>query len=433
MIRAALLLVLAAAAAGCHPPMHGASWGRAYTQNDDCAVADADAASRAVRWTMCGVAEPLENTPRLDVEATPIEAARYVASCAASASCDPGSGRTAWLPLAHAWDLATRLDPDRVAAAVAAAQVPGYMRSDFVARYRASRDRVIAVVDGLGPDFRDQYLRPMTEARARRAAADEALAAWPAKARAITARADLAIATREVTAAMVEDALALRRAYVAACRQVRDDVEVCLADVVTRTLADTIQRMAVARGDVALAAVEKILLGRPDRSDPRSDENLAIRAALGDGDAQRYVPVPGWTGNGMAYLVDDAIQVRDEVRSVQRKGDRAVVLFKKDVYRGSYSTGCHDTDKPIAVDGGKVIYESSCTGEKRYSDDRTTKPVEVPWVEVAHVKAKQRITVYVDPSTRRGYVADLERAVPKEKDEWVSIQVREFVVPAAAK
>ena len=457
-MRSVLLLVLLLPACAAwndfiKPKYQGPAWSTIYIgDNDDCDLwkldgyqnsygRDAYAETPAVwvRSVMCGRPDPRTNAPDLALETHPVVAAGLVAACVSMYRCDPDNPRVRWNWVASMWDLATRTEPDAVAAALAGEDVPAYMKEDFLARYRAARQRIRDIVAAQGEAWRDLFLRPALDARADRAAADEVLAPWTAKVDAYVHDADAAVLDGSASAALVDRGLALRREYIAACREVRRDRAVCLADAASHPLTLAIHRVADKAGDATLLAAEAAGLRVPLRVDPRTDERLAAQAAidaararhaeyakavqagLSDAVIAEKWPTPPYDVADMdaviganvpaeAYRVSaprGPVEVVEAVRAVKRKGKLATVHFKKDVHVGYEATGCRETNKVDGFDEyGNVRYRTVCTGpDRKYTDDRTVKPITVPWAEVAGVKAGELLHAYVDAKTRTGHVA----------------------------
>jgi hypothetical protein len=457
-------LVGAMGLGGCAPQMIGAPHARMYMQNKDCLQELPDAPSQWARNVMCGgwqmSPEVVAATP-LDLDADPVTPAAMVAACAASTLCDStiaASGTS----LAFAWDLAMRVDPDAVEAALAHGSLPAYMQKDFVARYRAAQAQVKQSVESLGAHWRDLFLRPMTNARAERAADDEVLAEWGAMIDELAVGADKEILDEAPEAKTLEQALAMRRNYVTACRKVRESLDACLGDGHGRKLTELVRRLAEALKDGALLAAENELRRVADYSDPRTSVWIAIHDSL-DAERARFAEYAAARDQGISpealadrwpelpldippqdtflgipppeagygwYSSNDTEEVVEAVRAVKHSGGKATILFRKDVYRGYESTGCYETNKVDGVDEyGHLIYRTNCTGERAYTDDRTLKPVTVPWVEVAKVKAGEVIHVVVDRKTRKGHVAWVGK--PRPKDDVYSrdterVQTREW-------
>jgi hypothetical protein len=441
-------------------PTHAAH----YQEGGPCTGTYADAPSLNVAIAMCNGWDAHlgdDDTRAVDPAADPLTAAAYVAMCAASDQCDPG--QEAFYPgaLTWAWDMSMRVDPTTVEAQLATSSLPGYTRTAFLARYTAARDHIHAQVDSLGAHWRDVFVKPMLEARATRAAADEVLAPWLAQADAFREEADHAVVAGKPDADVVETALAMRRNYAKACTKVRGDLAHCLGDAVGTKLTAIIHRLADARGDQALDSAEANIRWLDDYIDPRTAEWEALAAsyaaerarfaeyakAKADGisasavaarwpdppfDAPESVsflgvpPAPGSSGN---YASSDVDTVDEEVRSVKRHGKTATINFKKVVYVGEYRDNCHETNKVDGIDEyGHLIYREVCTGPwKKSVDDYTKKPVTVPWIEVQHVKPKEIIHVVFDKKTRVGHVSYVEKAQPKEGHTDVTrVQLREW-------
>jgi len=174
------LVLVALAAAGCQKKLIGRPEQRIYYLNQDCRTPRPDAPSQWAQATMCGGGrfdpETVASTP-LDLDADPVIPAAFVALCAAGPRCDPAEARSN-TALALAWDLSVRVDAEAVAAALARGSLPAYMQRDFLARFRAAEQVVSDRVAALGARWRDLFLRPMTTARADRAADDQILASW---------------------------------------------------------------------------------------------------------------------------------------------------------------------------------------------------------------------------------------------------------------
>ncbi len=146
------------------------------------------------------------------------------------------------------------------------------------------------------------------------------------------------------------------------------------------------------------------------------------------------MPVEIRTGHPWARGADGGSEVVEQVRAIQRHGARATIQWKRDVYRGTVGTGCYETNRVSSVDEyGQVHYEENCTGEKAYTDDRTKKAVEVPWVEVAHVKPGELAHVIADDKTHKGHVVWVGAPRPK-KDAYTTdtapVQIREWRLAA---
>jgi hypothetical protein len=406
-----------------------------------------------VRSVMCGRPDPRTNAPDLSLETHPLVAAGMVAACVSITRCSPDDPQVRWNWVAAMWDLAMRTEVEAVEAALADADLPAYMKRDFVVRYRAARQRIREIVTAQGPAWRALFLAPALVARADRAAADEVLAPWTAKALAYVHDADAAVLDGSADLALVERGLLLRREYVAACREARRELAGCLADGVSHPLTVALHRAAEKAGAKTLLAAEADGLRRvPLRADPRTDERLAAQAAI-DAARARHAeyaqakqeglseaviaekwPTPPYDVSDMdaviganvpeqAFRVDsprDVLAVDEEVRAVKRKGARATILFRKDVYVGTEATGCRETNKVDGFDEyGNVRYREVCTGpDRRYSDDRTIKPVTVPWAEVAHVKPGEVVHVVVDAKTRAGHVAWVGEKERVQTREW---------------
>lgn len=440
--------------ADCADPEYKAPPDDGYS-HDDVAVSPSEWA----RWTMCGTRG---DAPPLAVEPDPVIAAGDVMRCIAGNACNPDNDYVVWPRVAAMWDLAMRVDAGAVTTELAATQLPTYMQADFVARYRAAQARVRDIVAAQGKHWREVYLKPALDARATRAAADEQLAEWHGKVEALRATADEEIVAGKAKNETLDAMLALRRTYVSACVKVRRDILVCLADDVGDPLRRLIQRHATATHDDALAEAEDELWRLPSHADPRNDEHYAAVAAFeaesdrlaeygkvknagvsAEALAKRWPEVPldvrdekaeiglapdDTGGAGYSGTTD---VVEDEVRGVTHKGARATVLFKKNLAIGEVGVDCHETNRISSVDEyGTVHYEDHCNGWKPDTADYTTKPVTVPWVEVAHVKAHERIRVVVDKKTRRGHVEKVNAPRVKDNSEETPLrQLREWRVP----
>jgi len=454
---------------GCGPQLIGRPEQRFYVANKDCHVERPDAASRWAQDVMCNRAhftpEIVAATP-LDLDVDPVTAAGFVALCGASPRCDPAQGGSDWYAdpdaepvaddapaavpaqssaLAFGWDLATRLDAEAVTAALARGSLPGYMQADFVARFRAAAGVLDDRVAALGRAWRELFLRPMTTARAARAADDDALAPWQPLIEELEVAADQALVTGAPDADTLDAALAMRRNYVAECRLLRDGFEPCLGDALGQRLTALIHRLAKGLGDEALLQAEAEVGRVADVSDPRTAVWTAIhealeaeraryaeyRAAVDQGISQAALdlqwpepplvipPMEAFLGvppgdHGGWYPGKGTQEVVEAVRAIKRSGTRATIKFRKDIDKGYESTGCYETSKVEGFDDyGRVIYRTKCTGERAYTDDRTLAPVTVPWVEVAHVEAGEVIHVVVDTKTRKGHVAWVGAPRPK--------------------
>ncbi|MCB9559320.1 MAG: hypothetical protein H6708_02800 [Kofleriaceae bacterium] len=447
-----------------------------------CRAPGATPQAQLVIVQMCGGSVDLARLLPPPLEPDPIEAAAVIVACA-TRTCDPTLEPADRLPpLTVAWDLAMRVAPDAVTAAVAATSLPARTRRDYLARYRAARARVLDLVTAEGDHFRDVFLRPVTDARATRAAADASLADARAADddlaadvdRAILAAADTsddadapAPALADVTARVRR----ARRAYLAACRPVLGGVGACLADRHGRALTRLLAHLADAAGDPILAAVEHAVLDQlPDLADPRAAEYAAARAAY-DAEAARLaeyttmrarvtdpaVLAERWpdapydlarakiliaprTEPGADRLVTPyaagADTVVEQLRSVRRHGDRAVLTWRRRTQPNSIGTGCYETSKVVGVDSyGNVNYETRCTGERRWTDDVTLAPVEVPWDDAADLVPGEIVAVVAahPPQTdgkpsrrpRPGHVVFAARK-PKDHDDHFSAYARDL-------
>lgn len=434
----AFLLLLVVVLSGCGPALIGSPAQRRYSQNSECKKPRPDVGSQWVQSVMCG---PLwfdhgtALSAPLELDADPLPAAALVAACTASPHCEP-EHQGEYTGLAFAWDLAHRLDVDAIAAALARGSLPSFMQADFLARYRAAAEVIEQRVTALGPRWRDVFLRPVSAARAERAAADAALAGWPPIIEAFEVDADQALVKGAPERATLDAALAMRRNYVAECRVARGAVTACLGDASGLRLTALIRRLAKALDDETLLTAESELERLADLSDPRATLWTALNTAI-EAERARYAeyaaahdqgisqaaldsqwPVPpleireqeDYVGpqpraSGQYFGGRNTLEVVEVVRTIKRSGTRATIKFRKDVVKGIEATGCYETSKVQGFDDqGNVIYRTNCTGERAYTEDRTVKPVAVPWSEVAKVKAGEVVHLVIDRSTREGHV-----------------------------
>jgi hypothetical protein len=434
-----LALVVLVLATGClGRGLSGPPYAAHYTQVMPCDDKYPDATSALVSAVLCGATYVPVESAAIDVAADPLRAAALASAVAATPEDEGYGANHTPTRLAWAWDLAARVDEDTVAALLEKSSLPGYKRRDFLARYGAVRARLREQVSARGEHWYAVFLAPMLEARAARAAADAALAEWPARATERATTADRAVLAGTADAELLADVLGLRRSYVAACVPVRGALERCLGDGTGKELSRVIERVAVAVKDQPLLAAEGNVLRLADFSDPRADEWIAVRRAFeaerarfaayakargagvaADALAERW-PEPPMDlapqdfvlgvepppGSGGYHGRGDVEIVQEEVRVIVRAKDRATIQWRKNVYRGLEATGCRETNKVDGVDEhGRLIYRTVCTGPDRaYTDDRTVKPVEVPWVEVAAVEKGEIVEVAVDRKTRVGHV-----------------------------
>jgi hypothetical protein len=478
------VLVLVAVSA-CAPRYKGPDYAFVYIDpnNKDCQLwgasngGDYDSASNTgqyakntrgwVRMVMCGRPDPRLHAPDLSLQDDPVIAAGMVSACVALERCDPADPtKVRWNWVAATWDQAMRVEPSVVEAGLATIDLPAYMKRDFVTRYRAARERIFEIVKAQGKPWRELFLKPALQARADRAAADEVLSPWQERVAEVVLEADAAVLAKDVDSNLVEKVLALRREYIAECRKVRKDVEFCLGDQHGFALTAAIARMIDGGGFEALRAAEYHAQNVQPRIDPRIDERIAAEAALLL-EHERYAEYKAAVDAGLSAEViaskwptppvdltdvhavighdwqvtnhtaygsghgGDVSEVYDEVRQIKRNGKKATILFEKDVYVGWEATGCRETNKIDGVDEyGHLIYRTVCTGpDRKYTDDRTTKPVTVPWAEVSKVKPGELIHVYVDSKSRKGHVGWV--GTGRKKDDKYTrdtprIQVREF-------
>ena len=450
-----LLIPILVALAACRPTLAGAPWAARYQDGGGyalfrsaCRPVPAHRPSLEALAVLCSEAWAERNAmfhlKPVPAEVEPARAAALVAMCAATV-CDPASDDYEDPFLALAWDLATRTEPDAVVAALAAGELAPYIQRDFVARYRAARARVLELVAARGEHWHAVMIRPVLDARARRAAADQALAGWLARVDRLAALADRdAVTDRDAVigspaAHWVVEALTLRRAYVAACRPHRGEVDACLADAVGLRLGALIDRLAAAAGDQALITAEAVVRALPRRDDPRTDEWLAADAAmtaerarhaeyakargggtteaalaarwptpplaLASSPSRPYAPRFGIAPVPRAYQPGRAEIVEDVIASITRKGTRAVIHFRRNVHTRVEGTGCRETNRVHSIAAnGEIIYRTICTGpDRKVTEDRTTRPVEVPWAEAATLARGDKVRVAID-SARTGYV-----------------------------
>ncbi len=467
----ALLITLPACAAVVKSMQHRNTTGPAYAATyaapgpKECAGSYTDPQSLAAAIAMCSGSQSIsvEDAQALSVDTDPLQAAAYVTSSVVGSGSDPQDPYFNPSLLSWEWDITMRVTDDAVATALASSQLPDFMRTDFAARYTAVRQLVQQRVDSLGDHWREVFIKPAMTARADRAAADQVLAPWYDEANSFVKDADKAVLAGKPPEKLVDDALAMRRNYVAACLKVRKHLDRCLGDVVGNMLTAAIHRLATARGDQALDAAEANVRRLDDYSDPRTDEWQALHESF-EAERARFAeyqqakdsgispevlaerwpqppldiePQDGYLGiapaerDGGNYESGDVDVVEEEVRQVKHAGKKATVLFRKDTYTDTYQTNCYETNKVSSVDRetGQVYYEERCSGPyTTTTTDNTKKPVTVPWVEVAHVKAKEIIHVVVDRKSRVGHVSYVMKPRPKG-DSYSSteqVQLREW-------
>lgn len=403
-------------------------------------LAEADAIR--VRDALCGGAADV-GLP-LHRGASPIERAVAVVAWAERRGSGARGSTDEQARLAAIWDVAMRTDPAEVTAGVEALAVPAGARKAFVARYRQARQQASELAAALGDRWHAVFVAPALAARTRRAAADRELAPWLAKVQPLIETIDRAILDGSAKPKWVAQIEELRRAYVAACQPVRDDVRVCLADPVGRPLAELLSRLGRALGDLALVRAEDLVLAIPSRVDPGSDEYVALEDAVaaeraaheawskaragGVSDAplaERWPVAPLRVGEETPILiaarprggssgVGAVAPAIDVVRTVMRRGDRATIAFRRRTGTMRVPTGCRETKKIQSISAsGLVIYQEHCSGSVMRVYDHTVAPVEVAAAEAAAIKPGELAEVTVDPATRRGYVVRVRKVTTR--------------------
>ncbi|HEY4243953.1 MAG TPA: hypothetical protein VGM88_29265 [Kofleriaceae bacterium] len=393
-----------------------------------------------------------DETYALDPDRDTVNAAGFVAMCAGDRGlCDPSGEHYSPLAVAKAYLLAERIEPAAAEAAFDRTEAPGWVKRAFPQRYTADRARIRALVAAQGPHFRALLIDPVVHARETWTAAADALAAWGAKIDALAARADEAILAKAVKPPLLDETLALRRAYVGACTKVRGDAMTCLGDPLGAKLARLVARLstidpalAVAErtirpldlGDVHVAEREAFRAAHGAEQDAIAARKQAVDAGIGDAALRKRWPDPlielsghdaaiatgGSEPPRLAVEYPDGRATREShrVRAVRRFGASAILDWERSTDEEDEGYGCHDTNHITAIDDhGNLSYEQTCAGYRHTSTDATPTSITVPLVEATQIKPKDDVAFAFDEATHRGHVIEVSRAEKTiQRGEW---------------
>jgi hypothetical protein len=350
----------------------------------------------------------------------------------------------------RAWARAQDVDLDALDRTLSATVHDREIGHAFVIAVRNRKQKLDAYVAAQSAGWRAVYVDPVVDARARWDRDEARRAPWLAKAKALGEREDAVGVTGTKDPSLLGDLVALQRAYVADCRKAGVAVEDCLGDEVARPVTRRIVRLAWASGDKQLAAAQNALFDVPDVSDRAFLVRRAVKAAVEVARADRKAWEQAKAENRSEAAMHarwpvEPIEVDDDdddlpgavpgerdddvikddrdaywpakssaaVASVARKGDRAVISFKRDVETSTETAECHETNRVDSIDSdGRLHYREECSGSVTEQIDLTEKPITVPAAEAAAIRAGEVVTFVADDH-RRGHVLEVHAPDPE--------------------
>ncbi|HTJ40685.1 MAG TPA: hypothetical protein VL463_01275 [Kofleriaceae bacterium] len=343
--------------------------------------------------------------------------------------------------LPEAYVRAQELDEASLAAVMQEAGVDPRIAGAFQAKIQTARGEVIKEVDALPPRWKQVYVEPALRARAQWAKDHEARGPWIAKAQALIDRADQLAIDHHGDAALLDQMIALHRAYVAECVGAPGSgipVEWCLGDEVARPLTSHIVQLAWDSGDHERARAEDVLLVVTDRSQRAYleylDSKQARDLAKQERDAYDKAKSEGRSESALAskwpiepIAVDDLDlpgapppdapefdtgdhgwphASRAVIAAVAKKGPRTLITFVRDVETSESAAECHETNRVDSIgEDGHLNYREECSGSVTDRTDLTEKPITVPAEEAARLRPGEILTFIADDH-HRGHVIE---------------------------
>ena len=114
---------------------------------------------------------------------------------------------------------------------------------------------------------------------------------------------------------------------------------------------------------------------------------------------------------------DGYVRGGGNVRAIQRRGDRAVVVFA-DVVTKYEDADCHETNKIDGISSsGTIIYRQVCKNYRTLTERTKVDPIEIPAEEAASLRPGDLVDAWFTQDGRKGALIDAER-------EGMLVQVR---------